>query len=94
MAVICTAKGSDVATWLAGCCFYSCGSKYQCSKLRSLVSQGSSQSRFLPRSIAALLTLVYSAGAGGVPKGNLKQRNDSSSTIAMHVDAVVVFACI
>ena len=48
----------------------------------------------LPRSIAASLMVVYSAGAGAVPKGNLKQRKASSSTIAMHVDAVFACACI
>ena len=39
-------------------------------------------------------TVVYSAGAGVVPKGNLKQRKDISSTIAMHANAIVVLACI
>ena len=48
----------------------------------------------MPRSIAVSLTVVYSAGADVVPNGDLKQRKDSSSTIAMHVDAVFTFACI
>ena len=40
------------------------------------------------------LTVVYSAGAVVVPKSNLRQRKAILSTILMHVDAVVVFACI
>ena len=48
----------------------------------------------MPRSIADSLTVVYSDGAGVVPKGNLRQRKAGSSTIAIHVDVVVVFACI
>ena len=48
----------------------------------------------MTRSIAASLTVVYSAGAGVVSKGSLKQRKASSSTIAMHVDTVFAFACI
>ena len=48
----------------------------------------------MPRSIAASLTVVYSTGVGVVPKGNLKQRKAKLLTIAMHVDAVVVFVCI
>ena len=47
-----------------------------------------------PRSIAALRTVVYSAGAGVVPKGNRRQKNSSSSTISIQVHAVVAFACI
>ena len=92
--VISTAKGSVVARWLADLCFSYCGSKDRCVEFRSSVSKDSSQSRSLLRSIAASLTVVYSAGAGVVPKGNLKQRKASSSTIAMHVDAVFTCACI
>ena len=44
--------------------------------------------------IDASLTVVYSSGAGVVPKGNLRQRKDSLSTITMHVNTVVVFVCI
>ena len=94
VAVISTAKGYAVARWLADFCFSSCGSKDWCGKFISAVSQDSSQSRSFTRSIAASLTVVYSSGAGVVPKVNLKQRKASSLTIAMHVNAVVVFACI
>ena len=94
VAVISTDKGTAVAIWLAESCFSSYGSKYWCGKFRSSVSQYSSQSRSLPRSIAPSLTVLYYAGAGVVPKVNLKQRKSSSSTIAMHVDTVVAFACI
>ena len=48
----------------------------------------------MPRSIAASLTVVYSAVAGVVPKGNVRQIKDISSTNIMHVDVVVAFACI
>ena len=72
VAVMSTAKGSDVARWLADCCLSSCGSNYQCGKFRSSVSQDSSQSISLPRSISSPLTLVYSACVGVVPKGNLR----------------------
>ena len=56
--------------------------------------QDSSRSRSLPRSIVASVTVVYSAGAGVVPKADLRQKKASSSNIAMHVDMVVVFVCI
>ena len=94
VAVMSNSKGSDVSRWLAGCCFYSCGSKDQCGEFRSYVSQDSSRVRSLPRSIVASLTVLYSAGAGVVPKGNLRQRKARSSTIAMHVNVVVAFECI
>ena len=94
VAVISTAKGSAVARRLSDFCFSSFGSKDWCGEFRSSVSQDSSRSRSFPRSIAASLTVVYSAGAGVVPKGNLKQRKASSSTIEIHVNAVVAFACI
>ena len=48
----------------------------------------------MPRSIAASLIVIYSAGAGVVQKGNLKQRKAISLTIVMLVDAVFAFACI
>ena len=89
-----TSKGSDVVRCLADFCFSICGSKDQCGDFRSSVSQYSSRSRLLPRSISASLTVVYYAGAGVVPTGNFMQRKASSSTIAMDVDAVVAFACI
>ena len=53
VALISTAKGYDVARWLADCCFSSCGSKDWCGKFRSSVSQDSFQSILFPRSIAA-----------------------------------------
>ena len=68
VAVISTANGSAVSIWLSDCCFSSCWSKDLCGEFRSSVSQGSSRSRSLRRSIAASLTVVYSAGAGVVPK--------------------------
>ena len=57
------------------------------------MSQDSYQIRSLPMSISASLKFVYSSGAGVMPKGKLRHRKASSSTIAMHVDAVVAFAC-
>ena len=72
VAVISTSKGSAVARLLADYCFSSCVNKDRCGEFRSSVSQDSSRSRSLPSSIAASLTVVYSAGAGLVPKGNLK----------------------
>ena len=86
--MISTAKGSAFARWLAGCCFSSCASKDWCGEFRSSVSQDSSRSRLLPMYIAASLTVAYYSGAGVVPKGNLKQRKASSSTIEMHVASV------
>ena len=94
VAVISTDKWSAFVRWIAHWCFSSVGSKDLCGELRSFVSQDWSWSRSLPRSIAASLMVVYSTGAGVVPKGNLKQRKASSSTIAMHVDAVFACACI
>ena len=92
--VMSTAKGCAVEIWLADFCSSSCGSKDWCGEFRSSVSQDSSRSRLLPRSISASLTVVYSSVAGVVPKDNLSQRNTSLLTIAMYVDAVVAFACI
>ena len=92
--VMFTAKGYAVAIWLVGCCLYSCGSKDLCGEFRPSVSQYLSRSRSFPRSIAASLTVIYSAGAGVVKKGNRRQRKDSLSTIAMHVNAVGAFAYI
>ena len=94
MDVISTSKESAVARWIYDYCFSSCGSKDWCEKFRSYVSQDSSRSRSLPRSISASLTVVYYAGAGVVPKVNLKKRKASSLDIEMHVDEVATFACI
>ena len=58
------------------------------------MSQDSSQSRSVPRSIAASLIVVYYSGVGVVPKGNIRQIKASSSIIAIHVDAVFAFSCI
>ena len=92
--LISNAEGSAVEIWISDFCLSSCGIKYRCDEFRSSVSQDSSRSRSFPRHISASLTVVYSAGASVVPKGNLSQRKASSSTIVMHVDAVVSFACI
>ena len=94
VAMISTDKGSTFYRWLANCCFSFGGSKNWCGELKSSVSQYWSWSISLPRYIAASLIVVYSAGAGVVPKGNLRQRKASSSTIAMHIDAVFACACI
>ena len=92
--VMSTAKGSVVEIWIAEWCFSYCGSKDRCGEFMSSVSQDSSWSRSFPRSIATSLTVLYSAGAGVVPKCNLRQRKSGSYTIAMHVDKVVKFAYI
>ena len=92
--VISTAKEYSVYRWLAYWWFSSGGSKDLCGELRLFVSQDWSWSRLFPRYIVASLIVVYSAAAGLVPKGNLKQRKASSSTISMHVDAVFACACI
>ena len=42
--------------------------------------------------ISALLIVVYFAGAGVVPKVNLRQRKSILSTISIQFDAVVAFA--
>ena len=94
VAIMSPDKGSAIAIWLLDYCFYSCGSKDWCGDFRSSVSQDSSWSRLLYRSIAASLTAIYYSGAYVVPKGNLRQRKARSSTIAMHYDTVVAFACI
>ena len=92
--VMSTAKGSSVSRWLAELCFSSCGIKDRCGEFRSSVYQDSYLSRSFPSYISASLTVVYYAGTGVVPMGNLRQRKAGLSNIAMHVDAVVVFACI
>ena len=58
------------------------------------MSQDSSWSISFPRSIVASLTVVYSSGAGVVPKGDLRHIKAILPTIAMHVDMVVAFTCI
>ena len=58
------------------------------------MSQDSYRSRSFTRYISASLTVVYSAGLVVVPKVDHSQIKASLSTIAMHVDAVVAFACI
>ena len=88
VALIYTSKGSAVARWLFDFCFSSCGSKDWCVEFRTSMSQDSSRSRLLPRYISASLTVVYSACAGVVPKGDLKQVKAISSIIAMHTGCV------
>ena len=73
VAVIFTSEGSAVSRWLAYCCFSSCESKDQCGEIRSSLSQYLSWSRSLPSSIATSLTVIYSAGAGVVPKGQTEK---------------------
>ena len=92
--VIYTAKWSAVSRLIYGCCFSSCGSKDWCGEFISSVYQDLSRSRSFPRYIASSIIAVYSTGTGVVPKVNLRQRKSSSSTIAMHVAAVIAFACI
>ena len=58
------------------------------------MTQDSSRGKLFPRSIAASLTVVYSAGAVVVPNGNLRKIKASPYTIVIHVDTVVAFACI
>ena len=87
--VISTAKRSVVAIWLADIFLSSCESKDRHGEFKSSVSKDSSQSGSLPRYIAASLTVIYSNGAGVVPKGKPKQRKASSSTFAIHVKAVL-----
>ena len=58
------------------------------------MSYDSYRSRSLPRSIATSPIIIYSAGVGVVPKGDLRHRKASSWTIEMNVNAVVAFACI
>ena len=94
VAVMSTDKGYANRIWLVECCLSSCGIKYWCVEFRSSVSQDLSRSRSFTRSIANSLTVVYYADAGVVPKGNRRQRKASSSTITMHIDAIVAFSCI
>ena len=94
MAVLSTSRGSAFARWFSDLCLYSFESKDIYGEFRSSVSQDLSRSRSLPRSIAASLTVVYSSGEGVVPKGNHRQMNSRSSTIAIQVDMFVAFAWI
>ena len=48
--------------------------------------------RLLPTLNAASLMVVYSAGAGVVPKGRRRQRKDIFPTILIHVAAICEFA--
>ena len=89
-----TTKGYSFSRGLVVCCLSSCGSKDRCGEFRPYVSQDLSWSRSFTRSIGASLTVIYYAGAGVVPKSNRRQMMARSSTIAMHVDAVVLFTFI
>ena len=51
-------------------------------------------SRLFPRYIYDFLIVVYSAGAGMVPKGDRRQRKASFYIISIQVDVVVAFAWI
>ena len=48
--------------------------------------------RLFPRLIAASLMVVYSYGAGVVPKGRHIHRENNFTTILMHVDTICAFA--
>ena len=72
--VMSTSKGYAVAIWIADFYFSFCGSNYWCGDFRSSVTQDSSRSIWLPRYIAASLTVVYYDVAGVVPKGKLRQK--------------------
>ena len=63
-----------------------------CGELTLSVSHDYSLSRLFPRSISALLIVLYSSGVGVETKGNHSHRKASLSTIAMQVDAVLTFA--
>ena len=58
----------------------------------SVASHHLSLRRSLPRPISASFNVVYSAGAGVVPRGELRHRRVRLSKMAMHVDAIRVFA--
>ena len=45
-----------------------------------------------PRSIAASITGLYSAGAGIIPDSNRRHRSESLSMIVMYVDVILAFA--
>ena len=94
MAVVSTARGSAFAIWFSKYCLFYFGSKDLCGEFISSVSQYLFRSISFPRSIYALLIVVYSDGAGVVPKGNHRQIKVISSTIAMQVDAVIEFSWI
>ena len=94
VAVISTAKGSSSTRCLIDCCLFSCGSNDLCGEFRSSVSQYSSRSRLFPKPISASLTVVYYSCASVGPKGNCRYIKAILSTISMHVDLVVIFACI
>ena len=94
IAMMITSGGSAFARWFYDCCLSSFESKDLCDEFISSVSQDSYHGRCFPRYTAASLTVVYSAGAGVVPKGYLRQRKASLYTIDMQVDAVIAFSCI
>ena len=67
---------------------------FLCGELRYVVSHDSSLSRLFPMSIPASLVVVYSYGAGVVPKSGCRQRKATLSTILIQVDVVLVLAWI
>ena len=89
-----TARGSDFERWSYECHSFSSGSRFLCVEVRYVVNHDSYLIRSLPRSIAALLVVVYSADAGVVPKGNHRQRRASLSNISMQVEVAAAFAWI
>ena len=92
VARIYTARKCNFSRWFSECCLSSFGSKVLCGELRFSVSQHSSLSRLFPRYISTSLIVVYSDGAGVVPKVNRRQIKAILFTIVMQVDNVVAFA--
>ena len=89
-----TARGSDFEIWSAEWRLSFSGSMFLCGELRYVVSNDSSLSRLFPMSIPASLVVVYSYGAGVVPKSGCRQRKATLSTILIQVDVVLVLAWI
>ena len=89
-----TSRASDFARWLSDWSLSSSRSRFLFGELRYILSHESSLSVFFLRSIYASLIVLYSYGAGVVPKGSSRQIKASFSTIVMQVDTVLAFAWI
>ena len=72
--------------------FPSSFSRFLWGDCSSVASYDLSLWRSFPRSIADSLTVLYSYGAGVIPKGRIRHRRTRLSTMVNHVDAIHLFA--
>ena len=91
-ALMSTSSWSDCTNGYEGGRLASLGSNCLWGDCRYVMSHEVSVSRSFQSYITVALVVVYSSGAGVVPKGKHMNRKANLPTIAMHVDDICVFA--